>query len=276
MFQDEHFNLGDDTVRANIFSTNDGFLASLCAIASIYAASLGSLDTVVCNSHTTLPTISHHHHPSPQVSACLIAALAIGVKGGCSYWITSHLQNEREKEELEKEAHHLRRYPDEEEDHLMELLSRQVCSFSEETRVAIHRDLNEQQGEQRSEMNLRIHAALELGINTEREDEDPTFDSVVGSLWQTLGSILPLLPWVLPFTSTVPLAFICTGALSALFVAFMGITISQFTLQPASRTVPQQIVVFSLCAVMSYMCGWIVHYLATHTINITTAGEMFI
>eukprot|EP01061_Rhynchopus_euleeides_P030517 TRINITY_DN50680_c0_g1_i1.p1 TRINITY_DN50680_c0_g1~~TRINITY_DN50680_c0_g1_i1.p1 ORF type:complete len:272 (+),score=108.74 TRINITY_DN50680_c0_g1_i1:127-942(+) len=247
-FQDEHFNLGDDNVRANVFSANDGFLASACILSAVCAATGADLSHVI--------------------AAGLTGVISIAVKGASSFWITTHLQNEREKEELEKEEHHLRQYPEEEEEHLMDLLTRQVCQFSTDTREAIRRDIHGCTGEQRKLMELRMHAELELGLDPERADEEPTLEALKGALWTSFGGLLPLLPWVMPFTSTPIAAASGTVLLSLFFVAFIGFIISRFASIEVSAAIQRQLVTFLLCVGVSYFLGGAVHYFSTHVISI--------
>eukprot|EP00756_Hemistasia_phaeocysticola_P017641 Hpha_TRINITY_DN15550_c6_g14::TRINITY_DN15550_c6_g14_i1::g.104571::m.104571 len=187
---DLHFGaLGDDpwaeSFREVVFGLNDGIMLSTCIV--VGAAALNLFVRVD-------PWIVR----GVGVVAVICSSFSIAARS----WLCKLLDNELERDEIQREIRHLEQYPDEEDSEI--LLSWAHFGLSDETLDAMKRDMRGGGAVRR----LRLHAKYELKIDPDRW-LDPDTGEITGSTLPSIqpclvafatnvvAAFIPVLPWVL-------------------------------------------------------------------------------
>ena len=171
-----------------------------------------------------------------------------------------------------KEESHLRRFPMQEQQHLIDTLTKQICALAPDTRRALQEDV-ERSGAGKHDMELRMHAELELGLDADQVDEDPTPGALNAAGYHFAGGLIPVLPFlVLPLY----VALFVTVAVAALAQAVICYQVSYITSRSKGSAAARQVLTFAWCSACAYALGSAAHYLSTHSIEIvprpTTGG----
>eukprot|EP01062_Namystynia_karyoxenos_P023054 TRINITY_DN18874_c1_g1_i1.p1 TRINITY_DN18874_c1_g1~~TRINITY_DN18874_c1_g1_i1.p1 ORF type:complete len:332 (+),score=82.81 TRINITY_DN18874_c1_g1_i1:63-1058(+) len=222
---DLHFGgLSDDpaaeTFRESLFGVCDGMLNNAGLIFG--AAAISRLDV------TSVTIIG------------VVGLLAGTTAMALCQLLAQRLDTQRERDDLEIETEHLRKYPEEEDAELLKRLEK--FGFSAEAMEAIRADM-ERSGDT---ARLRLHAKFELGVDVDRwldpntggllgiksgeVVKDPISSSARALVCYFLGSAIPLWPWLIPGLPAHALAALALSLLSVCFCLVVeGFFVSRFT-----------------------------------------------
>ncbi|KAJ9463036.1 Vacuolar iron transporter 1.2 [Diplonema papillatum] len=239
-FQDLHGTLGCAWERAAIFAVNDGLTSNVSFILGVCAATA--------------------FHPEHVFIAGCVGMLAGAVAMASGEWISMTLKADHEDEELRREDEHLRQYPKEEQAHFMELLGRQ--GMSQETREAIRDDINARPPNLRHEMELRMHAQLELGLDPDQGREDPSKGALFTFFWFQVGACIPLMPWAFELSPSV--SFVACVLVSFASLTCVAGLLSRFLSAPFGRYLRRHVLVSTACFTVAYLAGMVYHYLLVY------------
>lgn len=165
----EHSDVRDSGLRAIVFGFSDGIITNLCLILGIFFSSAEIENRVV-----------------------ILTGIAGMLAGACSMaigeWISMKIQQEANEAQLLVERHHIKEFPEDEEEHFLQILyenglSRKACQM-------ILRDLSKGSVEQQ----VKWHALLELGIDPEDLGGSPWKAASASFIGFFLGAFMPLLP----------------------------------------------------------------------------------
>lgn len=197
-YVDEHGDPHDGGVlRAGVFGVSDGLVSNLALVMGM-AGGLASSETVVL----------------AGVAGLLAGAFSMAV----GEYVSVQTQREASESELHRESSHLRRYPEEEEAHLREMLHEAGLdpALSKQVAAALHRE---------HDPALHFHALLELGINPSYLGS-PGRAAIASFVAFVLGAAVPLLPWIfveaalLPSIAVSGLALLAVGAAATLATGY--------------------------------------------------------
>jgi VIT1/CCC1 family predicted Fe2+/Mn2+ transporter len=184
-------------LRPAVFGVSDGLVSNLALVLGV-AAGQGGGDIV------------------------LLAGVSGLLAGACSMaageWISVQAERERLERELAMEAEHIREFPEEEAEHMRQLLTQ--AGLPGDVVGGLVEELA-----RRPAVNLGFHARVELGIDPDALDS-PWTAAVASFVSFVAGAAVPLLPWMLTSGSTAWAAS-CTGGGLGLFV--VGAALSRFT-----------------------------------------------
>ena len=216
-------------LRASIFGVSDGLVSNLALVMGVAG---GSGD------------------PAVVVLAGVAGLLAGAFSMGAGEYISMQTQREMLEHELAVEREHIRKYPEEEQAHLAQLLAENGLEPEDARRVAaqVHRQLDPA---------VDFHAVFELGIHpgslgAPRAAALWSFSSFV------VGASVPLAPWLLTAD-----AFLPTLVVSALALVGVGGAATRLTHQKLWYGAGRQLVVGALSAAVTFAVGTLVGVVAS-------------
>lgn len=182
------------TFKAAVFGFSDGLTTSITLVLGV--------------------ALTHQSHRTVVLAG--VAGLFAGASSmACGEWLSSCAERDACAAELEKERWHLQTIPQEEAQHMKQIL--RSFGLSDATADAVNRDVAALPLEQQA----RFHGKFELGI--EMDHQNAWRNAVTMWLAFCLGALLPLGPWLCTHDTTASLA----GSIAAACGGIMCIAVYQ-------------------------------------------------
>lgn len=224
-WEEEHLDVSDGGLRAAVFGFNDGLVTNLCLVTGLHIAS-----------------------PEAPVLVTGVAGLLAGAVSMCiGEWLSMTAQAEALEHELLVEERHLREFPDQEEEHLTEIL--RDHGITEETLQLFQRDIRVADMQKR----VHLHARLELGIDPE-ELGSPIKAAVFSFISFSVGAFVPLIPWLI--WANKALCFNMTLIFAAVASLIVGGLFSLKSPRSAFTNASRQIIVCALATGFCLLCNY--------------------
>jgi VIT1/CCC1 family predicted Fe2+/Mn2+ transporter len=216
-----HADVSGGWLRAAVFGAMDGLVTNISLVAGVGAAGA-----------------------SPRV--IVLTGMAGLVAGAFSMalgeYTSVRTQNEQVDREWRVEGREIRRNPEAEERELAEMFME--MGMSEPTALAAARDVHAD--EERATL---VHVTQELGLDP-TEKPSPKVAAVSSLLMFAIGAVIPLLPYLLGFSSLA--AGLVVGGLGLLVAGALAAT---FTVQPWWRGAIRQLCFGAIAAGATYSVG---------------------
>lgn len=193
VFQDDHReDKASGVVRAAVFGASDGLVSNTALVMGVAG---GTTD------------------PATVVLAGTAGLLAGAFSMAAGEYISMRTQREVLERELRLEREHIREHPEEEEEHLAQMLHAEGLGLEDAARMSakIHERLGSA---------VDFHARFELGIDP-HDLGAPTGAAVSSFVCFAVGAIVPLLPW---FFTTQALAWSIGASAAALLAVGAAVT----------------------------------------------------
>jgi vacuolar iron transporter family protein len=207
-------------------------------------AVFGVSDGLVSNLALVLGVAAGHASGSMVFLVGVSGLLAGSFSMAAGEWISVQAQRETLERELQMEADHIRDYPEEEAEHMRQILT--DAGVKPELVSHLVEDLSE-----RPEANFAFHARVELGINPEEMDS-PWVAAYSSFLAFALGAFVPLVPWIVADGAPAWAGSIGAGGL-ALFL--VGALLARFTVRSWWASGARQLAVGALAAGVTTLIG---------------------
>ncbi len=214
-------NTASGILRASIFGVSDGLVSNLALVMGVAG---GTQD------------------PHTVVLAGSAGLLAGAFSMAAGEYISMQTQREAMELQLHVEREHILKYPEEEEAHLMELLTRSGLDQDVATEMArkIHEEVDPA---------VDFHALLELGI-VPNQMGSPVAASLYSFLSFVVGALIPLIPWLF---SADGLAL--SIGVSALALAVVGGSVTRITHRSVIAGALRQLLFGGGAAAVTYTIG---------------------
>jgi VIT1/CCC1 family predicted Fe2+/Mn2+ transporter len=211
-------------LRASVFGVSDGLVSNLALVMGVAG---GSRD------------------PDIVVLAGIAGLLAGAFSMAAGEYISMQTQREMLERELAIEREHIEMFPEQEQAHLAELLTRHGLEPEDALRVAaqVHRD---------TDPAVDFHAQFELGIHPSSLGA-PRSAALFSFVSFLLGASVPLLPWLMTADAIVP-----TVALSALALTGVGAVATRVTHRSVWYGAARQLLVGAVSAAITFSVGLLV------------------
>ncbi len=184
-------------LRPAVFGVSDGLVSNLALVLGVAAGAQDERMVLLAG-----------------ISGLLAGAASMAA----GEWVSVQAERERREKELRMEAEHIRRYPEEEAQHMLQILA--GAGVPEDVAARLVGELAD-----RPEANLGFHARVELGIDPDNIDS-PWVAAGSSFAAFVLGAAVPLLPWMLLDADSAWTASVAAGGV-ALFI--VGAVLARFT-----------------------------------------------
>jgi VIT1/CCC1 family predicted Fe2+/Mn2+ transporter len=216
-----HADVSGSWLRAAVFGAMDGLVTNISLVAGVGAAGA-----------------------SPRV--IVLTGMAGLVAGAFSMALGEYTSVQTQNEQVDREWHvegrEIHKNPAAEERELAEMFME--MGISESTALAAAADVHTD--EERATL---VHVTQELGLDP-TEKPSPKVAAVSSFLTFSIGAVIPLLPYLLGFTSLA--AGLVVGGLGLLFAGALAAT---FTVQPWWRGAIRQLCFGAIAAAATYVVG---------------------
>jgi vacuolar iron transporter family protein len=212
-------------LRPVVFGVSDGLVSNLALVLGVAAGSAsGSVVFLV------------------GVSGLLAGAFSMAA----GEWISVQAHRETLERELQMEAEHIRDYPEEEAEHMRQILA--AAGLNKELVGHLIEDLAK-----RPEANFAFHARVELGIDPDAMDS-PWVAAVSSFVAFAAGAFVPLVPWMLTEGPPAWAGSVGAGSL-ALFA--VGALLARYTVRAWWVSGVRQLSVGLLAAGVTTLIGYL-------------------
>lgn len=224
-YEDEHGeDPGSGVLRASVFGASDGLVSNLGVVVGVAAAS------------TTA---------GPVIVAGIASLVAGAFSMAAGEYVSMRTQREVLERELAVESGHIAEHPDEEEEHLSDLLA--AHGLDRVTASSVAAEVHKEQAAA-----LEFHARFELGI-----DPSSLGSPLGAAVWSffafVAGAAVPVLPYLISAR-----AMLWAIGLSMLGLAGLGAWMTRFTGQRWWFGATRQFVIGALAAAVTYGIGRVV------------------
>jgi vacuolar iron transporter family protein len=219
-----HADVSGGWLRASVFGAMDGLVTNISLVAGVGAA--GASARVV-----------------------ILTGLAGLVAGAFSMalgeYTSVRTQNEQVHREWDVERREIRDNPDAEQRELTEMF--RAMGMREQTALAAARDVHSD-----AERATRLHVSQELGLDP-TDQPSPRVAAISSFVTFSVGAVVPLIPYLLGFTSLV--AGLAVGAVGLLAA---GALAAMFTVQPWWRNALRQLCFGAVAVGATYLVGTLI------------------
>jgi len=219
-----HADVSGGWLRASVFGAMDGLVTNIALVVGVGAAGA---------------------HPRVIILTGMAGLVAGAFSMALGEYTSVRTQNEQIEREWEIERREIKENPEAEERELSRMLM--DMGITDETAAAAARDVHAD-----VETATLVHVTHELGLDP-TDKPSPRVAAVSSFLTFSVGAVVPLIPYLLGFTSLT--AGLLTGA-AGLFAA--GAITSLFTIQPWWRNALRQLLFGAIAAGATYAVGAII------------------
>lgn len=225
--QADHAHFGDGALRAAVFGFSDGLVSNVSLILGVAGANVSNSNVVMTG---------------------LAGLLAGAASMSCGEYISMRIQAESLKGQLDLEADHLKRYPEQENAELVQFL--EGLGVANDTACKVIADISKLPDKDKHMLNL--HARFEMGIDPDE----------LGSPWKAagfsyaafaVGAIVPLWPWM-AFKER-QTAFIVSIVLSIVAAIVVGYLLGKGDVRAKLWGGARQVLVGLIAAASTYAIG---------------------
>ena len=225
VFQDDHReDKGSGVLRAGVFGASDGLVSNTALVMGV----AGGADS-----------------PETVVLAGTAGLLAGAFSMAAGEYVSMRAQREVLEHELELEQQHILEFPEQEQAHLAELLTKEGLDREDAIRMSakIH---------ERLEPAVDFHARFELGIDP-HDLGAPTNAAVASFVCFLLGALVPLSPWLVT-DEALPWSI----ALSTVGLLTVGASVTRITHRHPLQSALRQLAFGGAAAAVTFVIGrWI-------------------
>ena len=184
---------------------------------SFKAAVFGFSDGLTTNL-TLVLSMACAQQPHSTVVLTGMAGLFAGASSmACGEWLSTKAERERHQQELDAEKLHLSQIPDEEAEHMKQILT----SYGLSDRIADA--INGEVAALPLDQQVRFHGKFELGIDVDDISSSPLKNAFFMWFCFIVGAFIPVVPWLLTQTFEEALE----GSLAASVAGMVGVAIYQ-------------------------------------------------
>ena len=217
-FVDDHIDM-DGSFKAAVFGFNDGLSANTCLMIGMGSGGM---------------------NPASVIASGLVGLIAGAASMGAGEWISTTLNNSYEKNEIEREADHLRHHEEMEDRNLAEKL-REEYGFSQETINHVFKDMSTGNKEKDFDMKLRLNVKMEMGLDVDDERGNAMKAMTFMMTAFALGAAVPLFPWLPMWFPGAHLAMWLSVLCSLIASIVVGMRLAQETGEPMIATAARQV-----------------------------------
>ncbi len=219
----EHGAASGGWLRPAVFGVSDGLVSNAALVLGVAAGQAGGHIVLLAG-----------------VSGLLAGAFSMAA----GEWVSVQAERESFELELQREAEHIQRYPEEESEHMRHILAE--AGLPPDLTDHLVRELKD-----RPEANLDFHARVELGIDP-KNLSSPWVAAISSFVAFAVGAAVPLVPWLQADTT---LAVELSIGLSVVALFAVGAMLARFTGRNPGWSGLRQLLIGSAAAGVTTLIG---------------------